>query len=74
MKTFRDPLQWQELILAQLQQSGLNICTYCRKHKLSTSSFYAYKKRFASTESAFLCANTSQCKVTDHKVTQLELM
>ena len=73
MKTFRDQLQWQELILAQ-QQSGLNISTYCRKHKLSTSSFYAYKKRFASTQSAFVCANISQRKVTEHKVTQLELM
>ncbi|WP_445946520.1 IS66 family insertion sequence element accessory protein TnpA [Shewanella sp.] len=69
MKTFRDKLQWQELILAQ-QQSGLNISTYCRKHKLSTSSFYAYKKRFASTESAFVCANISQRKVTEHNVTQ----
>jgi len=39
-KTFRDQLQWQALILAQ-QQSGLNISTYCSKHKLSTSSFLA---------------------------------
>ena len=73
MKTFRDQLQWQALILAQ-QQSGLNISTYCSKHKLSTSSFYAHKKRLASTESAFVCANISQHKVTEHKATQLELM
>ncbi|MGX9463521.1 IS66 family insertion sequence element accessory protein TnpA [Shewanella sp. A14] len=73
MRTFRDQLQWQELILAQ-QQSGLNISTYCRKHKLSTSSFYAHKKRLALTESAFVCAQISQHKVTEQQVTQLELV
>ncbi|WP_408019742.1 IS66 family insertion sequence element accessory protein TnpA [Shewanella sp. 10N.286.51.B2] len=36
------------LILALLQ-SGLNISTYCRKQKLSTSSFYVHKKRLALT-------------------------
>ncbi len=73
MRTFRDKQQWQELIVAQ-QQSGLNISTYCRKHKLSTSSFYAHKKRLALTGSAFVCAQISQHKVTEHKMTQLELV
>ncbi|WP_188922968.1 IS66 family insertion sequence element accessory protein TnpA, partial [Shewanella saliphila] len=73
MKTFRDQQQWQKLILAQ-QQSGLNISSYCRKHKLSTSSFYAHKKRLTLTESAFVCAQISQHKVTEHQVTQLEFV
>ena len=72
MKTFRNKQQWQELVLAQ-QQSGLNISAYCRKHKLSTSSFYAHKKRLESTEGAFVCAQISQHKVIEHQVTQLEL-
>ncbi|MCL1114301.1 MULTISPECIES: IS66 family insertion sequence element accessory protein TnpA [Shewanella] len=42
MKTFRNQQQWQELILAQ-QQNGLNISAYCRKHRLSTSSFMLTK-------------------------------
>ena len=72
MKTFRNKQQWQALVLAQ-QQSGLNISAYCLKHKLSTSSFYAHKKRLASTEDAFICAQISQHKVTEHQVTQLKL-
>ncbi len=72
MKTFRNQQQWKELILEQ--QSGLNISAYCLKHKLSTSSFYAHKKRLASTEGAFICARISQHKVTKHQVTQLKLV
>ena len=73
MKTFRNLQQWQDLILAQ-QQSGLNISAYCLKHKLSTSSFYAHKKRLALTEGAFVCAHISQHKVTEHQESQIELV
>lgn len=73
MRTFRNKQQWQELVYAR-QQSDLNISAYCLKHKLSTSSFYAHKKRLTLTEGAFVCGQISQHKGTEHQVTQLELV
>jgi hypothetical protein len=41
----RSQQQWRELIAAQ-ECSNLSIVEYCRKHKISTKSFYGRRSEF----------------------------
>jgi hypothetical protein len=39
--------KWQRLISGQ-QSSGLSVTRFCRRHGVSTPSFYAWRKRLAA--------------------------
>jgi transposase len=39
--------KWQRLISGQ-QSSGLSVTRFCRRHGISTPSFYAWRKRLAA--------------------------
>ena len=43
--TRRTEAQWRELV-AGYEQSGLTLDQYCRQHKIATSGFYTWRKRF----------------------------
>lgn len=49
--------RWRELIAAQVR-SGLSVPSFCREHRLSASSFYKWRHRFAeqvpASESRFV--------------------
>ena len=49
MRILRNLEQWQVIIEKQ-QTSGLTILDYCREHQLSTSSFYAVRKKLESSQ------------------------
>ncbi len=59
MKITRNESQWQILIKNQ-QTSGLIISDYCQQHHLSTSSFYAFKKKLGLTSNSFVRAKVIQ--------------
>lgn len=59
MKITRNETQWQILIQNQ-QTSGLTISNYCQQHQLSTSSFYAFKKKLGLTSNSFVRAKVIQ--------------
>lgn len=59
MRIFRSQTQWQVIIKAQ-QSSGLTVLDYCQKHQLSTSSFYAVKKKMGISPSNFVRAKITQ--------------
>jgi len=59
MRIFRNQAQWQVIIEKQ-QASGLTIIDYCREHQLSTSSFYAVRKKLESTPSNFIRAKVTE--------------
>ena len=40
--------RWQQHILEQ-QHSGLNVADYCREHKLTSSQFFAWRRKLNST-------------------------
>ena len=44
MRITRSQVQWQTIIEDQ-QTSGLTILDYCQQQQLSTSSFYAVRKK-----------------------------
>ncbi len=59
MRIFRNQEQWQVIIEKQ-QTRGLTILNYCREHQLSTSSFYAVRKKLESTPSNFIRAKVTK--------------
>ncbi|MEH6386004.1 MAG: IS66 family insertion sequence element accessory protein TnpB [Colwellia sp.] len=59
MRITRSPEQWQTLIDDQ-QTSGLTIIAYCQQQQLSTSSFYAIKKKLSLSSGNFVRAKITQ--------------
>lgn len=59
MRITRSQEQWQTIIDDQ-QTSGLTIIDYCQQQQLSTSSFYAIKKKLGLTSGNFVRAKISQ--------------
>ena len=59
MRITRSQEQWQTLIDDQ-QTSGLTIIDYCQQQQLSTSSFYAIKKKLGMTSGNFVRAKITQ--------------
>ena len=55
----RSQEQWQTIIDDQ-QTSGLTIIDYCQQQQLSTSSFYAVKKKLGLTSGNFVRAKITQ--------------
>jgi len=55
----RSQTQWKTIFKEQ-QTSGLAIIDYCQKHQLSTSSFYAIRKKLNITQSNFVRAKVTQ--------------
>lgn len=55
----RSQEQWQTIIEDQ-QISGLTILDYCQQQQLSTSSFYASKKKLGLTSGNFVRAKITQ--------------
>jgi hypothetical protein len=50
MRIMRSKKQWQAIIEEQ-QASGLSIIDYCQQHQLSTTSFYAVRKKLGLSSS-----------------------
>ena len=59
--THRTSEQWQQ-IFKQYASSNLQIAAFCKKQKLNTSSFYAWRKRLADMS---LSPTTTD---NDHKI------
>lgn len=59
MRVTRSQQQWQTIIENQ-QASGLTIIDYCQQHQLSTTSFYAVRKKFGLSSSHFVRAKITQ--------------
>lgn len=61
---------WQK-ILQRWQQSGLSAPQFCRKHKISDSGFYTWRKKLAVTQSTQLSqsADSPFVQVTMHPAT-----
>jgi len=59
MRITRSQEQWQTIIKDQ-QTSGLTIIDYCQQQQLSTSSFYAVKKKLGLTSANFVRAKITQ--------------
>jgi len=55
----RSQEQWQTIIENQ-QISGLTIIDYCQQQQLSTSSFYAFKKKLSLSSGSFVRAKITQ--------------
>jgi hypothetical protein len=55
----RSQAQWKTIFEEQ-KTSGLAIIDYCREHQLSTSSFYAIRKKLDITQSNFVRAKITQ--------------
>ena len=58
MRITRSQEQWQSIIEDQ-QTSGLTIIEYCQQHQLTTSSFYAVRKKINLSSGNFVRANTT---------------
>ena len=59
MRITRSQVQWETIIEDQ-QTSGLTIIDYCQQQQLSTSSFYAVKKKLGLTLGNFVRAKITQ--------------
>ena len=59
MRITRNQAQWQAIIKDH-QSSGLTIIEYCQQQQLSTSSFYAVKKKLGLASSNFIRAQITQ--------------
>ncbi|NQZ52502.1 MAG: IS66 family insertion sequence element accessory protein TnpB [Moritella sp.] len=59
MRTTRSQEQWQTIIEDQ-QTSGLTIIEYCQQQQLTTSSFYAVRKKFNLSSGNFVRAKITQ--------------
>ena len=59
MRITRSQKQWQ-IIIDDQQTSGLTIIEYCQQQQLSTSSFYAIKKKLGLTSGNFVRAKITQ--------------
>ena len=59
MRISRSQEQWQTIIEDQ-QISGLTIIDYCQQQQLSTSSFYAVRKKIILSSGNFVRAKITQ--------------
>lgn len=59
MRIMRSQEQWRAIIKAQ-QASGLTIVDYCQQNELSTTSFYAVKKKLRLSSTSFVRAKITQ--------------
>jgi len=59
MRITRSQAQWQTIIETQ-QTSGLTIADFCREHQLSTTTFYAVRKKLGLTSGNFVRARVTQ--------------
>jgi len=59
MRITRSQEQWQTIIEDQ-QTSGLTIIDYCQQQQLTTSSFYAVRKKLSLTSGNFVRAKITQ--------------
>ncbi|MFT4747189.1 MAG: putative transposase [Congregibacter sp.] len=59
MRITRSQKQWK-IIIDDQQTSGLTIIDYCQQQQLSTSSFYAIKKKLGLTSGNFVRAKITQ--------------
>lgn len=59
MRITRSQEQWQTIIEDQ-QTSGLTIIDYCQQQQLTTSSFYAVRKKFSLLPDNFVRAKITQ--------------
>ena len=59
MRISRSQEQWQTIIEDQ-QTSGLTILDYCQQQQLSTSSFYAVRKKSSLSSGNFVRAKITQ--------------
>ena len=59
MRITRSQEQWKTIIEDQ-QTSGLTIIDYCQQQQLSTSSFYALKKKLSLSSGNFVRAKITQ--------------
>ncbi|OUR59854.1 hypothetical protein A9Q74_15935 [Colwellia sp. 39_35_sub15_T18] len=67
MRITRSQEQWQTIIEDQ-QTSGLTIIGYCQQQQLSTSSFYAVRKKFCLSSGNFVRAKiTQQVELSEEK-------
>jgi putative transposase len=67
MRTSRSQAQWQTII-KEHQSSGLTVIEYCQQQQLSTSSFYAVKKKLSLSPGNFVRAKiTQQIKFVEDK-------
>lgn len=67
MRITRNPAQWQTIFNEQ-KTSGLTVIDYCRKHQLSTSSFYLFRKKLGLSTSNFVRTKiTQQVEVIAHQ-------
>jgi putative transposase len=65
MRMTRSQEHWQTIIDNQ-KTSGLTIIDYCQQQQLSTSNFYAVKKKLALTSGNFVRAKiTQQVKILE---------
>lgn len=55
----RSQEQWRTIIEAQ-QASGLTIVEYCQQNELSTTSFYAVRKKLGLSSTNFVKARVTQ--------------
>ena len=59
MRISRSQAQWQTIIKNH-KSSGLTVIEYCQQQQLSTSSFYAVKKKLSLSSSNFVRAKITQ--------------
>ena len=59
MRITRSQEQWQTIIEDQ-QISGLTILNYCQQQQLTTSSFYAVRKKLSLSSGNFVRAKITQ--------------
>ncbi|MCP4986284.1 MAG: IS66 family insertion sequence element accessory protein TnpB [Colwellia sp.] len=59
MRISRNQDQWQTIIEDQ-QTSGLTVIDYCQQQQLSTSSFYAFRKKINLSSGNFVRAKITQ--------------
>jgi len=59
MRVMRSQEQWRTIIEEQ-QASGLTIVDYCQKNELSTTSFYAVRKKLGLSSTNFVKARVTQ--------------
>ena len=59
MRISRSQEQWQ-IIIEDQQSSGLTILDYCQQQQLSTSSFYAVRKKISVSSGNFVRAKITQ--------------
>ena len=63
MRVIRSHEQWRTIIEEQ-QASGLTIVEYCQQNELSTTSFYAVRKKLGLSSTNFVKVRvTQQCEM-----------